>query len=256
MDVVEQVLTGSLLGDGSVYIPKRNALFTEEHSIKQLEYLKWKAGIISPRFGGQVVVNKNNGYKVAHFYTCAYPLLTELRRLWYPNGKKVLPESELQKLGALGLAVWYQDDGCYSYQGRHCKIAIYGFKGQEFVIQKWFKERRGLNVNIHNTKKGPDLYFPVKETDKFLRSIAEHIHTSMIYKLGHLHPANQAKIEESKRKRREYQLKNPEILRRANHRYYQRHREERLKQHREYLHKRRQKNLNKVQQYNPSEVLP
>lgn len=226
---VQQVLIGSLLGDGSIPSRGKGACFSEGHSIKQLDYLKWKVGLLSPRFGGNLSI----WHKMASFHTRSHPKFAEMRRLWYPNGKKVVPEEELQKLNELGLAVWYQDDGSYNYSQHVCALPIYSRKGQETAIQKWFVERWGLNPHITY---GPTLQFSVKDSDKLLHLIAEHIHPSMVYKLGHLHPSNKTRIEDVHRRvlerQRKYREKNRGKLRESYRKFCRDHHERKLEQRR------------------------
>lgn len=241
---IQQVLIGSLLGDGYIYIkPKcQNACFGENHSIKQIDYLNWKAGVLS-FFGAKIshgvdrVFDKE--FKKVCLQTRVHPILTELRSLWYPNGKKLIPSGELQKLDSLGLAVWYQDDGSYNYNTRRCVLHTEGFNGQELAIQRWFKEEWGVSPYITS---GHCLLFSVKDSDKFLRLIAEHVHPSMIYKLGHIHPTNQARIKEGREKRnlyeRKYREKNKDKIKRSHSKYREKNRDKIQQRNREYWQKR------------------
>lgn len=228
---VEQVLIGSLLGDGGIYFPKegQNAYFVEGHGDAQLSYLRWKATILAKYFGGRI--DKGGG----RFRTRVSPLLTDFRHRWYPNGKKIVPEIDLKKLDALGIAVWYQDDGCYDFMTRRCSLSIHGFNGQESALKQWFDKK--LRLNSHS--RTPNLYFSVKDSDKFLHLIAEHIHPSMIYKLGHLSPANRSRIEEA----RENYLRRRNKMIKQQHKYYINHRDRIRKQQQEYYLKNREKIL-------------
>lgn len=234
---VEQVLIGSLLGDGCVFIDKRqkNANFSEAHAIKQSDYLRWKARILSLHFGGKVSYDSYN--EKIKYFSQTHPFLTEVRYKWYPNNGKIVPEDELQKLDALGLAVWYQDDGSYCYRDHICQIAINKFKDQEFLLQKWFRDRWGISQNIVY-QSGPILRFPVKDSDRFLRLIAPFVHPSMIYKLGHLRPENHLKLEEEHKKMLDKSKK-----------YHQKNRDKRLRQHREYYQKNSDKLREKAREY-------
>jgi len=110
-----QVLIGSLLGDGCIIIPTgcKNAIYEEPKKSSDEEYLKWKAKILR-RFGPRLCYA--NGY--IKLYTRVHPELTELRKRWYPNGKRSIVPGDVEKLDALGLAVWYQDDGSYTPTSR------------------------------------------------------------------------------------------------------------------------------------------
>jgi len=203
---VEQVLIGSLLGDGTVYIPDLNARFSEAHNLDQSDYLIWKAKILSRLFGGKIYEYPN--LNRIEFVSRTSPLLTEIRKRWYPNGKKVVSEMDLKNLDALGLAVWYQDDGCYNPHGRHCIIAIDDFKGQEHVLKRLFNERWELDPIVEFKKGGyPRLRFSVAGSDKLLRIIRNHIHPSMIYKLGHVSEENLPRIEAIRKRDNNHKLK-------------------------------------------------
>lgn len=257
-------MIGSLLGDGGVYIlgSCQNACFSERHSLKQSNYLKWKAGILIKHFGGKVYpykahshyLSKNGGNprkinssEGLRLQTRTSPILTEFRHRWYPNGKKIVPEEDLEKMSSLGLAVWYQDDGWYDYRSRSCGLAVNDFKGQELAIQRFFKDRLGINPY---TTSGVKLRFPAKDSDKFLRLIAEHIHPLMTYKLGHLHPSNQARVEEEHEKMlqysRRYRQANPDGISLIHCRYRQKNREGIRQRNREFMRKYHKKNRAKL----------
>lgn len=242
---VQQILIGSLLGDGCIRLGKRdrNARFCEVHSLKQSDYLRWKAEIFIKHFGGSVTpypphshyLSKNDGSQIKvkgtggfALHTRTSPVLTEFYYRWYPNGKKIIPEEDIEKLSPLGLAVWYQDDGCYDYNRHSCEMAINDFKGQEPTIQKFFKDRFGLSPRFTTE---PRLRFSSKDSDKFLRLIVDYVHPSMIYKLGQLHSDNRTRIEEVHKKRLQYYRR----YRQVNH-------DRILQQKREYRQRRRDVN--------------
>lgn len=227
---VQQVLIGSLLGDGGIYHGKRyrNALFVESHSLKQSDYLKWKAGILIKHFGGAVFpyTKISSPRKGLTLQTRTSPILTEFRHRWYPNGKKIIPREDIERLGSLGLAVWYEDDGSYDYRDRRCALAAADFKDQELFIHSFFNDRLDLNPSIRSGS----VRFSVRDSDKFLRLIAEHIHPSMTYKLGHLCPANQTRFIEAQNRRLQYARK-----------YWQINRDKILLYQRQYRYKNRER---------------
>lgn len=217
MKIVEQVLIGSLLGDGCITVPHRNAQYTESKKLEHSEYLWWKAEILG-LFGAKVIEQNYHPVKrVAsglfevdltktkvrvRVKTRVSPYLSEIRRRWYPDGKKIVPEGELQKLDALGLAVWYMDDGCYDYSTRRCVLCVDGFSLDGVKsMQEYFNGRWGLKTKVYKRQR---LEFPAIDTDKFLNIVKPYIHPVMIYKLGHLHPANARKLHQAHQKRIEY----------------------------------------------------
>jgi len=250
--IAEQVLIGSLLGDGGVYLPKRyqNAFYAENKKITHLSYLEWKMDALSSFDGGIKIVTRfkeghqtkldwwlgNDSYQVAVLRTNVHPILTKLRGLWYPNGKKIVPEKEIQKLNELGLAVFYMDDGCYEVLGRYCMLSTKGFSlGEQKIIAAVFKENFGLKSRIRTDGKGYWLDLSVADTDKFLKIVEPHIHPCMIYKLGHIHPANDERL----RRMRESYLERRRQRARGRYKNDPDYRAHRLKQCKEHRNKMR-----------------
>lgn len=184
---VEQVLIGSLLGDG--HISKKSCRFEEIHSTKQLPYLKWKANILSKHFGGVIRsrVIRSRDKKEVRYRSKVHPHFASLRVLWYPNGKKVIPEGALEQLDSLGLSIWYQDDGSYQYYNKKCYIAVFPFTNQLTQIKSYF-ESLGFQVSI-----GKYVQFSPTQTNHFLKLIAPYALPCMRYKFGPIFAENEEK---------------------------------------------------------------
>lgn len=115
----EQVIIGSLFGDGCLFVPKLGVrpIFAEAHSEAQRDYIFWKMEQLAS-LGAKCSVSKIKGRKpLWHLVTRRFPMLGEYHRLFYPAGSKVVPQEALDKLAPLGLAVWLMDDG--SFNNRH-----------------------------------------------------------------------------------------------------------------------------------------
>lgn len=153
------VLTGSLLGDGSLNKIKPNtncqSHYEEGHSEDQLGWLTWKHDMLSPlsndifykkRKGlinlpnGKILSDPKRSHNSYGFNTIKHPTLTEMERRWYKrneNGKyvykiskskkyriKIVPEIELTPFI---LSVWYIDDGSKDVRTKRCKLSTQGF---------------------------------------------------------------------------------------------------------------------------------
>ena len=194
-----QVLLGSLLGDGSLWMgnQSRTPSFKEKHSIKQTEYLEWKAKELN-RLGPKL---KLRHYKEKRPYLqLSTPCLSDflpLRHTFYPEGKKILPLNLLAQLGALGLAIWYMDDGSWtldlgSQRGRgRLYTESFGQESNEWLAGEFFPQQFGLGPRVLSVKpKNPRwktkffLTFTRSETEKLLQIVEPYIHPSMRYKLG------------------------------------------------------------------------
>jgi len=129
----KSLIIGSILGDG--HIEKRdnlkNAIFREEHSVGQVEWLKWKYNKLKPfttanmwerdRGNTQLFPNGKGGKayynidKVCAMTTGSHPYLTELHKLFYKERIKVVPKDFVRNnFNDVVLAVLIGDDGNFS----------------------------------------------------------------------------------------------------------------------------------------------
>jgi hypothetical protein len=185
----KQILLGSLLGDMYCRIRKmcKNAHIEESHSKKQENYLSWKIdNLKSMSFN-----LRETRLGTMHCESRVYPILKYYHKLFYNHGKKRVNRRILDKLSALGLAVWYMDDGSYSKRDKNSRIYTNGFSYEEnVIIQKWFEEKWSFYSKVYSClKRGKRFYFiafNVGETKKLIKSIGSHVHKSMKYKMGKL----------------------------------------------------------------------
>jgi len=242
-----QILLGSLLGDMHLRKECKNPNIEETHSIKQREYLEWKYMVLSKEFNLKLYLFNN---PVCKYKGKIYTRKTEVRlrsnvsdklniyyNLFYKERIKKIDSVVLNQLGALGLAVWYCDDGYYDPENHTAEIHTEGFSKEEnLLLAVWFNKKWNLKVNFKKnlSTKRMLLRFPVNEADKFLNIIKEHIFKMpqpIWYKLGHLWDGNTSIIQQAKLRKLErgkvYQNK-PEVKVRRNQQakdYYGRNRE-------------------------------
>ncbi len=171
-DFQRSLLIGSVLGDG--HIEKRsnlkNALFREEHSVDQVEWLKWKYNNLKPfttadmwiRDRGDKALMPNgvggkkyyNIQKVCAMSTGVHPYLTELHYLFYKDRIKVLPKKFLiDNFDMVALAVLVGDDGNFSENS--IRICTDSFNKDEayFLVDlfsKFYKSRLTVREEKEN----------------------------------------------------------------------------------------------------------
>ena len=233
-DKPEQILLGSLLGDGCI-TTKNSKKFTyrEMHSIKQEDYLLWKNKYLNFNFYRHEFLGKtrveirkeNKNFK--KYYD-----------LFYINGKKAVNRRSLDTLNEIGLAYWYLDDGHYPYRTDCIVLSTqtFGLKGNK-IIQKYFKERWDIDCKVQKRhderydKRRYNLCINAKETKRFIELIKTHVLEipSMYYKIG----LDNHKIEEAGIKNRKYYLDNRDKIKE----YYLDHKKEKLKYRRDYYKK-------------------
>jgi len=175
---IRDFIYGELLGDGHLNANNFSALYS--HASKHREYLEWMRKIFSDnsiQAGGKI----NTCYKNINGKTCIYYFMAtlnyeefkEIRILFYPNGKKIIPESV--EITPLVLRQWFIGDG--SFIKNRLSIATYGYNidSLDNVIVKLnnlglivTKSKGGLN------KQGNQryyLYFSTKSIKDFFNYI-------------------------------------------------------------------------------------
>jgi hypothetical protein len=229
------------------------------HSLKQKDYLLWKKEKLSifETKSWQYHTFDNRTQKEYHFigfHTKANEFLTDLYNDFYPSAKnKVLSKKYLQELDPLGLAIWYMDDGGYNYDHRTPYFALGGFSPKERnSIKEYFKEKWNFDTTLYrNTKTNCDIYINKECSDSFLSLIKPFVHSSLVYKLGHMSDNNLEKLE-SVRKRQCLTSKNYRQSHKQYYKkyhkvydgvYYQKNKKEKARHNKEY-YQRKKKELN------------
>ena len=182
-DEWDQVILGSVLGDGSVYRRgTSNAYFTERHCMEQADYLNWKRKIIGQRLRTRDAVNPRSGYTgdlQIGFYTGNSPILNT-----YATFKKTF--EGVERLGPLGLAVWYMDDGC---KGNQLCFSSEGFtlEQNEYlvdVLRRRFKIESHVASYPKNGKRYYCIHGGIEAKRRLVEICAKYIHPSMAYKFS------------------------------------------------------------------------
>jgi len=117
----KSALVGMILGDGFLQkTGSKNARLRLEHSLNQEEYLKWKVKLLPKVFQGKFQYLERRHpltrkiYRYIRIQSHSSPFLGKLRKIFYPEGKKIIPtEAKRMMKHPLGLTVWYLDDGYY-----------------------------------------------------------------------------------------------------------------------------------------------
>lgn len=191
------LIIGMLLGDGTI---SNNYVFKLSHGEKQKEYLEWKINLLN-EYG-----IKNNGLK-QYIQTIGYnvgsivyysqlsiiPFIKVLRRVIYKPKKEYFNRKILNRLNALGVAIWYMDDGHINIRktndkihGFYIKIATCLSKSDNQIIIDYFKEV--WDISFYQFKEGKETYSlccGTQEGVKFIRIIKPYIEScpSMLYKI-------------------------------------------------------------------------
>jgi hypothetical protein len=193
------LLIAMLLGDGTI---SNNFVFKLSHCQEQKEFLQWKINLLN-NFG-----IKNNGIK-EYISTTGYnigktvlysqlniiPFVKVLRRVFYKPKKNIAIRKMLNRLDAMGIAIWYMDDGCLNFRktgnkihGFYIKISTCIPKENLQIIIDYFKEI--WNINFYMFKEGKGTYSlccGTKEGIKFINIVKPYVYQvpTMCYKVNY-----------------------------------------------------------------------
>lgn len=228
---VEQVVVGSILGDG--HISKENAYY-ETHCLEQEDYLLWKKKVFDSLVFNKKFKKTNMRYNQkknrCDLYIPRQSIFEEYREISYPNGEKIVSNKFIKKIGKLAICVWYFDDGCYNPITNGVQLCSYGFSYNENLkLQKILKNKFNLNFKIFHRHKQDQYYLACygKDADKFLAFIkknASYIPKSLTYKMGKFHKGNLKLIKRKTKFKKDgdkaYYQKNSKRIKKQCNEYY------------------------------------
>lgn len=253
----EQVILGSMCGDGHISFKYKYPVYREIHSIKQEEYIMWKYKLLKdlkPKTYHTISGSQQNKkYKSVGLYTPMNEKLLNYHRMFYGDlvGEKSIPFKVLQMLKPLGLAIWYMDDGSYNFS--HSTVEITSCMNNIKVqhdIKRYFESKYEMKCYIHNVRKGLNLIrFSVESSDKFLKMIRRYVPDCMSYKLGHLYSGNderfKAIISKAKNTASVWRMNNYAKICKYQNEYRLNNKERINAWHREYYKNNREKIINR-----------
>ena len=150
----EDILVGSMLGDGSLSHSSLNSCFSKNQKYDRKEYLDWHAEMLdgysanvrpiyskeklTEGFDGKIQREKTDEYLSGYRYeTFNHPNLTDLRNKWYKNNIKIIPAD--LGLNPQRIAIWYFDDGSNDSKQRVAVLCTQSFTldESEFLVEKF-----------------------------------------------------------------------------------------------------------------------
>ena len=201
-----EVVAGAAIGDGHIAITdsQMRARLSITQSVAQKPYLDYKAQLL-----GDLVQTAPAFYHAARSFskTGIYRLLTVsrpqfarlYRELYDQTGRECVTVEYLSRITALGLALWYLDDGSLvtahhrytrrdgsvaDYPATRSMLSVYGFTCEESrLICSWLYDQWGVEARTSATAKGPQIWLTLAGTNQLHKVIAQYVPPSMEYKL-------------------------------------------------------------------------
>lgn len=190
--VQKQIVLGSLLGDSSIFVTNKNsARYSCLHCKAQKDYLLFKNELlrsISHSGVKKVLYPKtppgsNKTYNEEQFLirTKTLSCLKYYRDLCYQGGSKSINTTWLDELDALGLCVYYLDDGSL-YDDRNAVFSMNGFNtSSKSIFMDWMKAKFGLECNLCSD--GNRIILNKEYTTKLHAIIKDYVPKCMQYKI-------------------------------------------------------------------------
>lgn len=211
------------MGDASIEKRGNSYRFSEEHSIKQGDYLAWKREQLLKVLSFQPNEVRDGKYRIRSH--ASNGVLSQLHRRWYCDGKKVLG-CDVFDIDTIGLAVWYGDDGGVSYGHTSTfNLSTANFTLQENgVLQEILLKSFNLKTRVQRDRQYYLLRFPQESATKLLDLIYPILNQfcSLRHKLAWLTEEGTAKINAAKQVTAKWKEKNRDRMRKHWRDYYYR----------------------------------
>ena len=175
----QEVVIGSLLGDGHLAKTTRGYAFRVNHGLVQEEYVWWKFNELEQLTNSSPHTALNHCY----FRTVSHSYFDEMRSIFYNGDRKIIPQSIKDFITPLSLAVWFMDDG--TKEGRQVRLNTQSFTRQENEVLSHVLE---ATLEIKSTINKDKKYFRLRICDQSMNLFREVVHPyiipSMQYKLS------------------------------------------------------------------------
>ena len=189
---LQQLVIGSLLGDGS-YVRSSSSnssgcLLSIGHGMSQYSYLKYKFDILDKYdLVNKISIRKyedsrfkNPNYEECRIKSRTNPLFTKIRLSCYKEGKKYINFDVIQYLDALGLAIWFMDDGYVT--NNSCIFSTCSFSIEEQKKLSYFLLGKfGLHFTVG--KNDNSMYLKSEDFELFKSIVYPYILPDLQYKL-------------------------------------------------------------------------
>ncbi len=187
----EEVLLGTMLGDGCLEKNGRYARLRIDHCEEQKHFVEWKYKIFrnlvskKPRQVECFDTRTKKTYYHRRFATLSLEVFEFYRKMFYDGTRKQVPFDLSSLLKSFrSLAVWYMDDGYRRSDCRALYLCTSSFTlDEQYLLKTCLASNFNVNTRIHWAGGNARLYVPAKEAEHFCEMVRPYILKSMSYKL-------------------------------------------------------------------------
>jgi hypothetical protein len=182
----EAVLTGTLLGDGSLPVHGRYPRLFVKHkadhdALALFKYEVFRDFIsMRPHYFPQRL--NGRGYPCVQFVSRTNVAFLGWRQRFYRGRRKVVPVDIDRDLSPLALAVWLMDDGAADYAG--LTFQTHSFTQAETNrLAAVLRRKYGLSTRVRANRGSLIVYVAAESIPELRRIVAPHVLTDFEYKL-------------------------------------------------------------------------
>lgn len=183
------IILGSILGDAWIDLRTKWGSFRFKQSKEKKEYVWWMYEELKSLCRSQPHQGWNEQISI---HTLMHPGIRTIKDLFYPRGKKCIPEEIGYLLkDPLSLAVWFMDDGTLDYRVKDhyaFRIATYSFSQKENeLLAETLDKNFGVVATVQQSKMRNKIYYRLHigeaGRDTFVNLVAPSIHSCFAHKL-------------------------------------------------------------------------
>lgn len=151
----KQVILGSILGDGSLRVEKDNCRLSLCHGEKQLNYLKWKVGLLGSLISEKIKESKS-GYCDNSVYYVSTRITAYLNQYNTSDERRIV--RVLNNINDMGVAIWFMDDSSLAGSSYRLHTESYTYNIQELFVA-FFMRRYSICPKILSCNKNNKTYY-------------------------------------------------------------------------------------------------
>lgn len=186
----KNIIIGSVLGDGCLeFNGYRGTRLQIKQAKKNKEYVFWLYCELKNLCRSAPKQRKDT--MQWYFSTRALDCLTNMQKIFYQNGMKVVPDKIGSLLSSsLSLAIWYMDDGSLDYRKKDhysFSLSVDAFKKNDVIrLKNILKNNFDLTVSIQKPRSRQKRYFKLyigaSDRDNFLYLVQPYLLKCFFYK--------------------------------------------------------------------------
>lgn len=185
----QDIIIGTLLGDGFLERNGRNVRLIFDHSSDQTLYVSWKGCFLSNfhptiKQKSRFDLRTDKYQKHTILRTRTSPELEKYYKIFYRDRKKIIPENLQKLISKQSLAVWIMDDGYKRNDCNALRINSQSYTRNDHEIIISALRKFDIMANIQKHKENFVTYIPSAYMAQLRKAVGPYMIKSMEYKIA------------------------------------------------------------------------